>query len=134
MTHSYISTRTCTYTCNKYRPVISLFWPDYYTCLMLCWCFGNTSLFCWFQGRNLLEDDQHLKIGSDILKKEKQISRRRVFSPFLSIKNIVIFCFCFSRYLASYYNKIEIPRIKFNGCLHKGLHNLLRFGYYDLDT
>ena len=35
--------------------------------------------FYWFQGRNLLVDDQNFKKGGDIKKREDQISRRESF-------------------------------------------------------
>ena len=49
----------------------------------------GTYRFYWFQGRNLLVDDQIFKRGGDFKKRENQISRRlSLFFSFLSIKTM----------------------------------------------
>ena len=52
---------------------------------------GNLSFFYWFQGRNLLVDDQNFKRGGDMKKRKDQIPRGSLFSPFLSIKTLLYF-------------------------------------------
>ena len=78
----------------------------------MVWVLGqfyeNTALFYWFQGQNLLGDDQNSKKGGEVKKGEDQISRGEYFFLFLSIKSLVPFCSCFS----GYYTKGEIPRTK----------------------
>ena len=106
MIHSYTSTESWTYTTyNEFRPSMSLFWPNYYTCSILwilCWCCGNTALFYWFQGQNCLGDDQNLKIVRKVyLKGGESNIKGGAFFSFLSIKTFVTFCFCFNRYLAT---------------------------------
>ena len=46
----------------------------------------ETSLFYWFQGRNLLVDDQNAKRGGDVKKSENQISRGILLFPFYQSK------------------------------------------------
>ena len=77
-----------------------------------CWFWVSvvgTALFYWFQGRNLLWDDQNFKRGGDDKKEENQISREGVL--FLLIKNYVTFCCCCSCF-SRYYTQSEVPRIK----------------------
>ena len=45
----------------------------------------------WFQGRNLLVDDQNFKRGGDVKNREDQISRGKSCFSFLSIKTYVTF-------------------------------------------
>ena len=51
--------------------------------LVFGWCLGTQLLFNWFEGWNLLGDDQNFKKGLGIQKEENQISRGEFF--FLSI-------------------------------------------------
>ena len=54
---------------------------------VLGWCRGNISIFYWFQGRNLLLDNQNFEKGGDIKKREDQISRwRTLFFVFYQSK------------------------------------------------
>ena len=46
----------------------------------------ETSLFYWFQGRNLLVDDQNAKRGGDVKNSEDQISRGSLLFPFYQPK------------------------------------------------
>ena len=63
----------------------------------------------WFQGRNLLVDDQNFKRGGDVKKREDQ---RRFFGVFFSIKTFFFtFCFCYSCF-SRYYTEREMQRIK----------------------
>ena len=75
--------------------------------LVFGWCLGTQLLFNWFEGWNLLGDDQNFKKGLGIQKEENQISRGEFFFC-QSIKTFVTFFSRFSRY----YTKREISRVK----------------------
>ena len=47
--------------------------------LVFGWCRGTQLLFNWFEGWNLLGDDQNFKKGLGIQKKENQMSRGDFF-------------------------------------------------------
>ena len=49
-------------------------------------CHENKGLFYWFQGRNLLGDNQNFKIGGDVKNGENQISRVEWFLLFYQSK------------------------------------------------
>ena len=67
--------------------------------LVLGWCRGNTTLFNWLEGWNLLGDDQNFKKGWESEKEQNQISRGKYFLLFYqSMKTFVTLCSCFSRY------------------------------------
>ena len=71
-------------------------------------------LFYWFQGRNLLGDDQNFNRRGYVKKmRESNIKGGSLFLNFFSIKIFVTFCYCFSRYST----KLEIPRIKLKAAL-----------------
>ena len=46
---------------------------------VLGWCRWEQSFFNWFQGVNLLGDDQNFKRGGEVKKGENQISRGKLF-------------------------------------------------------
>ena len=76
--------------------------------LVFGWCLGTQLLFNWFEGWNLLGDDQNFKKGLGIQKEENQISRGEFFFFCQLIKTFVTFFSRFSRY----YTKREISRVK----------------------
>ena len=79
---------------------------------VLGWCRGKFSFIYWFQGCNLLLDDQYFKRGEDIKKREDQISYDQMsFFSFLSIKIYVTVRFRYS-YFSRYYTKREMTRTK----------------------
>ena len=60
---------------------------------------GNTALFCWVQGRNLLGDDQNFKRGREAKKWENQISRGRSLFFFFINQNFCHILFLFLQVL-----------------------------------
>ena len=75
----------------------------------------GTAFFYWFQGHNLLGNDQNFKMGGSFKKVENQISSGESFS-FLSIKTYITFCSCYSCF-SRYYTKKEMPGIKLKTAL-----------------
>ena len=80
MTHSYTLTESWTYTYNEFRPTSNLI-----TIPVQC-CEFSVGVVGTRQGRNLLGDDQNLKIGREVLKEENQISRGELFFLFYHSK------------------------------------------------
>ena len=85
---------------------MSLFYPDHTGSMLdfesLSW---EHLVIYWFQGRDLLVDDQNLKTGEDVK------NQGGFFFPFLSIKMYITFSSCYSCF-SGYCTKREMPRIK----------------------
>ena len=92
MTHSYTSSGRSTYTDDEFMPSMSLFWSDYYICLMvlvLGRCCENIVLFLLVSRSEFTGRWSNFKRGRDVEKEENQMSRREWFFSFLSIKTFV---------------------------------------------
>ena len=92
----------------------------------MVWVLGqfyeNTALFYWFQGQNLLGDDQNSKKGGEVKKGEDQISRGEYFFLFYQLK------------VLSHFAPVSPDTILKERSLGQSQWLPCCFEYYDLDT